>query len=302
MYRSRSALVLGAIVSLLIPRLASGADLSVGKVATADRPGVLLAQYDGPGYYGPYGPGGGYDEGPFGGMPPGGPDGPYGNRPGYAAPRYRREPMRHGLRQRVTYHGFRIDLSQGAGSPNLASEVASVEHQIDIVDSVGLSMSDLQLFRSLPIRMTNGLRGGGHYSGGSYVTVGNLLTTDNRPVLLHEFMHVLQHRHMSGGFHNGDIRRFYVEALSNGLYQPGSYMLTNPGEYFAVTASCYLYGTVAREPFNRETIRERQPDYYAYLERLFGPARGSHLSTDGSDVLKPHMILPRHGPTAAWAG
>jgi hypothetical protein len=159
MYRSRSALVLGAIVSLLIPRLASGADLSVGKVATADRPGVLLAQYDGPGYYGPYGPGGGYDEGPFGGMPPGGPDGPYGNRPGYAAPRYRREPMRHGLRQRVTYHGFRIDLSQGAGSPNLASEVASVEHQIDIVDSVGLSMSDLQLFRSLPIRMTNGLRG-----------------------------------------------------------------------------------------------------------------------------------------------
>ena len=47
-------------------------------------------------------------------------------------------------------------------------------------------------------------------------------------------------------------------------------MMSNPAEFFAVTASCYLNGTVARDPYTREAIRERQPDYYAYLSRLFG--------------------------------
>ncbi len=303
MYRSRSALVLGAIFGLLIPHLANGAELSAGTAAAGERTGVLLAQYDGPGYYGPYGPGGGYDEGPFGGMPPGyGRDGPYRDRSGYAALRHRREPIRHGILQRVSYHGFRIDLSRGAGSPSLASEVASVEHQIDIVDSVGLSMSDLQLFRSLPIRVARGLGDTGHYSGGSTVALNDLSASDNRPILLHEYMHVLHHRRIPGGFHNPEIRHFFDEARSEGLYQPDAYLMRNPGEFFAVTASCYLYGTVAREPFDRQTIRQRQPDYYAYLERLFGPTRGNRLSSDGGDGLKPHVIVPGRTPTAAWSG
>ncbi|WP_279357940.1 hypothetical protein [Methylobacterium indicum] len=48
-------------------------------------------------------------------------------------------------------------------------------------------------------------------------------------------------------------------------------MLANPKEFFAITASVYLYRRQAREPFTREELRRTQPLYYRYLTRLFGP-------------------------------
>jgi hypothetical protein len=47
-------------------------------------------------------------------------------------------------------------------------------------------------------------------------------------------------------------------------------MLTNECEFFAVTASLYLWGNVDREPYNRERLRVRQPCYYEWLGREFG--------------------------------
>ena len=273
--------LIGAALGTILPFSAQGAgvtpDFGLSHVGTA----VLLAQYDGPPFAGP---GGGMPPYPGYGMPgageeypgPGGPPG-YGPYPGQPGPgRYSSRSAGPG--RRFSYHGFQIDLSSAGASPNVASEVAAVEHQIDIVDGVGLSLSDLKLFRGFPIRIQNGLRGPGHYSGGSTVSIGNLLASDSRPILLHEYMHVLHFNRLPGGHGNPTIRHFYEEAVANNLYEPGAYMLTNPGEFFAVTASCYLYGTVAREPYNRDTIRARQPDYYAYLEQLFGRGRTSHAA------------------------
>jgi hypothetical protein len=42
-------------------------------------------------------------------------------------------------------------------------------------------------------------------------------------------------------------------------------MLRNPGEFFAMTASAYLYGRIARPPCDRATVRAMQPYYYRYL-------------------------------------
>jgi hypothetical protein len=46
-------------------------------------------------------------------------------------------------------------------------------------------------------------------------------------------------------------------------------VLKNPQEYFAVTASLYLWGRVAKPPFTRENLRARQPIYYRWLAKLF---------------------------------
>jgi hypothetical protein len=180
--------------------------------------------------------------------------------------------------QMLKYHGFALDLSQVAGTPNVSRSIAAVEHQIDIVNMVGLSAANEKLFRSLPILISNRPFGGGHFKGGHEVEVGGFTAADNRPILLHEYMHAYEFYRMPGGFQNPDIVRFYSEAVNNNLYEAGSFMLTNPWEYFAVTSSCYLYGTVARAPYNRDTIRKAQPDYYAYLGRLFG--RGASGSND----------------------
>ena len=85
-------------------------------------------------------------------------------------------------------------------------------------------------------------------------------------------MHILHRSTFPGGFDNPTIERFYQEAVAGNLFPADSYMMSNRREYFAVTASCYLYGSVERPPYTRQAIAQQQPDYYAYLGRLFGRA------------------------------
>ena len=213
--------------------------------------GVLPIQYGGPTMGDPYG--GTPDAGPGRPAQARGPVGPF-----------------------QSYRGFRVDLGEARGAIDVPSALAEIEHQIDIVDRAGVSPSMLAEFRAVPIRISASFAGGGgHYGGGSEVTLGSLQPNDDRPVLLHEYMHVLEYRSFPGGFHNATVGRFYDEARASGLYPAESYMMSNPAEFFAVTASCYLNGTVARDPYTRAAIRERQPDYYAYLTRVFGPRRDS---------------------------
>lgn len=229
--------------------------------------GVLSVQYGGPMMEEPYGgpPGFGPGMGP-------GPDGPgYGMGP----QRRRTSPFR-------TYHGFRIDLADAQGVIDVGSALGEVEHQIDIVDRSGIGPSMLAMFRAVPIRVSP-FFAGGHYSGGPEVTLGSLQPGDDRPVLLHEYMHVLEYRSFPGRFRNPTVRGFYEEARAGNLFPAESYMMSNAAEFFAVTASCYLNGTVARDPYTRSAIRQRQPDYYAYLARLFGP-RGDSASSAPATV------------------
>ncbi len=254
------------VVGLLGATTAQALNVSAPPAVPVASP-ILQVQYDGAG--GGYGPPPGYDggEGP----------GPYGD------PRVVRRTGARATGSFTSYHGFKIDLTEAQGTIDVPSALAEVEHQIDIVDQAGLSRSMLHTFESFPIRITASFVGrGSHYSGGSEVYLGSLAANDDRPVLLHEYMHVLHFRRMPGGVRNPDIRRFYSEALARNLYPAGSYMLSNPAEFFAMTASCYLHGTVARPPYDRATIQAQQPDYYNYLAHLFG--RGGMADIDPSAV------------------
>lgn len=211
------------------------------------------AQYDGPAY----GPGGGY--GPYGGVygPGYAPEAPY--YPGY----YRQRAYSRGARGSASYRGFRVKLGASARTAEGARELANARRQIAIVERAGLSGADLRAFRRQPIEFSRR----GHFDNGG-VFVG--AQAGSRPVLLHEYMHVYHRDRLPGGFNNPAIEAFYQQALASGAYPPGSYMLSNVKEFFAMTASCFLNGTVARPPFNREAIRAAQPEYYAFLSRLFG--------------------------------
>ncbi len=242
--------------------LAAAVAVLGGSVAAAVAAGPIQAQYDGPMMGGP-------DDGMPGsgpGMGPGG-RGPYGGGFGMGPRRESRGPV--GPFQ--SYHGFRVDIGEAQGAIDVPSAMGEVEHQIDIVDRAGVSAAMLAKFRAVPIRISATFAGGGsHYRGGSEVTLGSLQPGDDRPVLLHEYMHVLEYRTFPGGFRNPTVLRFYEEAQARGLYPAESYMMSNPAEFFAVTASCFLNGTVARDPYTRGAIRERQPDYFAYLSSVFG--------------------------------
>jgi hypothetical protein len=90
-----------------------------------------------------------------------------------------------------------------------------------------------------------------------------------RPIVLHELLHAFHNYVLPGGVNNPDVLLYYSRARNSQLYPANEYVLKNAKEFFAVTASLYLWGNVDREPHNRETLRERQPFYYQWLGRLF---------------------------------
>jgi hypothetical protein len=51
-------------------------------------------------------------------------------------------------------------------------------------------------------------------------------------------------------------------------------MLRDDPDYFALTASAYLYGAITREPYTRANLRKTQPDAYQWLANLFDDGKG----------------------------
>jgi hypothetical protein len=90
-----------------------------------------------------------------------------------------------------------------------------------------------------------------------------------KPIVLHELLHAYHYYVIPGGFRNSDILTFYHRAVDNQLYRNDAEVLKNVQEYFAITASLYLWGHVARPPFTRENLQARQPLYYQWLAQFF---------------------------------
>jgi hypothetical protein len=100
------------------------------------------------------------------------------------------------------------------------------------------------------------------------------------PVMLHELLHAYHNGVMERGFKNKVIAYYFDQAKSkikddeakskDDQYAKDAYLLTNDREFFAVTASVFLFGKDGQEPFTREKIKKTQPEYYQWLVWLFG--------------------------------
>ena len=113
-------------------------------------------------------------------------------------------------------------------------------------------------------------REGSHYSGGDSVTLAVDDPKDDRPILLHDDVHVYQFRKLPDGRNKPDILTDYGRAKAGNLYPAGAYLRKYQGEFYAMTASVYLHGHLAREPFTRDELRRKQPAYDRCLSRLLG--------------------------------
>jgi hypothetical protein len=100
-----------------------------------------------------------------------------------------------------------------------------------------------------------------------------------RPVVLHEMLHAYQSNMISHGAQNPDILFYYKKAKDDHAYPDDAYALTNEREFFAVTASVFLFGKDG--PLTRSNLKEKQPDYFKYLVWVFGfdPDRGQPVAS-----------------------
>ncbi len=95
-------------------------------------------------------------------------------------------------------------------------------------------------------------------------------------MLMHEFAHAYHHRVL--GTENPLVLSAYQKARERGLYEQvpyirggrrRAYALTNATEYFAELTEAY-FGRNDFFPFNRQQLREYDPDGYALMAQVWG--------------------------------
>ena len=190
-----------------------------------------------------------------------------------------------------SYKRFFIDDSLLQDMPYRDEMRAAIKNQIDVVEGVGLPDEVIAFFQALPIKVVPDhftIGDCGEYDPWNNVVYLQHSATpflDNglpKVTLLHECLHAYHREVLLHSWKNPEILAFYqaAQALMNDqnnyVYDPNSHMMSDVGEYFACSASTYMFGTRQEEPFSREKVEESQPDYVAYLHMLFGPNIGRY--------------------------
>ena len=170
------------------------------------------------------------------------------------------------------YRGVMVDTTAAQSAPNLKAVEDSLKHQIDIAIDCGAAPKIIAFFKSQEIFVKPGQSdGGGRFSSRvKGVSVDIAVDAPEKPVVLHEMLHAYHWWVLPQGFANPDVERFYERARDGGFYPPDAYVLKNVQEFFAVTASLYLWGNVDRPPHDRKTLHDHQPVYYKWLGDQFG--------------------------------
>lgn len=171
------------------------------------------------------------------------------------------------------YHGWQVDLSNARGAEPEQNMVAAVKRQLDIVEDIGLKPQVLQLMRGIPIwaNPQAAKAGPGRYNRKTGVDLRVKALDPDKPIILHEFLHAYHDRLLPESFNNTDVKTYFERGKN--FWPADSYMMSNAREFFAVTASVYLYGAIDRAPRTRAELRAQQPQYYQWLATLFDDGR-----------------------------
>lgn len=175
----------------------------------------------------------------------------------------------------MEYHGFHIDDRQlEAGQRE--SFTASIHEQLDVVEKAGVPPAMLAFFKQTRIAVDPAIKGNpGVFrgdGGAGAVFVRPEPFPANKPILLHELLHAYHFNVL--GLRNGAIAAGFDAASAPGIYPPPfhrAHFLENAKEYFAVTGTIYLVGTIQQPPFNCAVLAKNDAAYLAFLAATFGP-------------------------------
>jgi hypothetical protein len=173
-----------------------------------------------------------------------------------------------------TYRGWTVRAAAAARIQRADKTIRAIKAQIDIVEQVGLKPEMLNTLRALPIEAdASAGREVGRYSADRRVLLRVKRLDAKRPALLHALLLAYIDRRMPSGFANPEIGRFRQQIIARRVWPKTAIMLQNNGEFFAVTASAYLYGEITREPYTRADLKKTQPEYFRWLAKLFDDGR-----------------------------
>ncbi|PWF54596.1 hypothetical protein C7C56_006165 [Massilia glaciei] len=178
----------------------------------------------------------------------------------------------------IEHRGFKIDdsLLDSEQKSRFAGPVAaSLIEQLAIVEAARLPPEVFDFFKKTKIYVDPGVRGNAGIfairGGEGAVRLPLIVFSANKPVLLHELLHAYHFYVLT--LKNPDIANAFERAGVDGRYPNAfhrAHFLQNEKEYFAVTASIYLFGRIQQPPFNCTVLAKSDPAYLAFLEKTFG--------------------------------
>lgn len=179
--------------------------------------------------------------------------------------------------------GFRIDQSRQALP---ADALASLNAQLDVVESSGLPPQVLASMKQTTIVVDPDLRSqAGMFAvrnGVGAVHVQPIAFAANRPILLHELLHAYHFNVLGMG--RPEIHQEFRRVKDAGLFPARfrhAHFLENHKEFFAVTATLYLFGDIQQPPFSCAALSKLDEGYLAFLNAQFGPPKCPALAQRG---------------------
>jgi len=171
------------------------------------------------------------------------------------------------------YHGWHIDASKASDQP-LDAVTKAVVKQIDGIETLGIAQDIVSFMRTVPLHAQGSHDGApAHYDRATGIDFRVDALDPKKPVLLHELLRAFQEQKFKAP-DNTIITGAYQASRASGTWPTTAPMLKSPQDYFAATATVYLFGDIDTEPFSRGRLHEAQPEYWKWLGGMFDGFHG----------------------------
>jgi hypothetical protein len=173
----------------------------------------------------------------------------------------------------VVYHSWHVDVSKVADQPRDAV-TSAIQKQIDGIETLGIAQDIVSFMRTVPLHAQATHDGAPAQYERAKGVIFRLDTLEpKKPVLLHELVRAFQEQKFKAN-DNEIIANAYQESRASGVWPASAPMLKSAQDFFAATATVYLFGTIDTEPFTQGRLHELQPEYWKWLGEMFDGFRG----------------------------
>lgn len=198
------------------------------------------------------------------------------------------------------YDGYRFDISQVLNDEHLKDVLLQLEWQVHFIEVLNLPQEIQDFFKAVPTIVASpekevDLVNYGDCDDYNITTskaitlrLDNLLSTQydwrtyhyDYPLFLIMLLMAFFDQHLPQGVNNPDILKYFQEAKSLPCYQiEKPFWISDTSSdaiyyFFSNSAMAYLRGSFWNAPFSCYEIQKNQPEFFHYLETLFGPKSG----------------------------
>src|SRR6185369_11782921 len=140
--------------------------------------------------------------------------------------------------------------------------VMAIQKQIDGIETLGIAQDIVGFMRTVPLRADPAHDGApARYERAKGVDFRLDALDRKKPILLHELLRAFQEQKLKAN-DNAIIADAWQESRASGVWPASAPMLRSAPDFFAATATVYLFGTIDTEPFTQGRLHEVQPEYW----------------------------------------